>query len=316
MDNSGCLDDPSGCLLALWRRFPGGHGAPGLCKWPAMQLGCDVRVTGTTFARWFRVGAAQVNRFLTFCISAIARLGFAARAVLYLCLGFLVVRVGSGGAGRPDFPGTLHQLEAAFGRTLVVALSCGFAGYAVWRWNEAGRNPEHRSIWARAEIAVRGAFHAWLALSAARVALGRMIETHPIERWTGLALSFPFGNVAVCLAAAGLTAFAYSDARSAQRGQVSTHLQPARLSPHTRFGVVWTSRLGMAARAIVSISIAVALFRAGVVTLSPNGVDMADIVTQVAHDIVGAGVVAAVGIGLMAYGVYLATLACWRHMPG
>src|SRR4051812_1871043 len=102
-----------------------------------------------------------------------ARLGFAARATLYLCLGFTACRVVYGAAVRPDFPGTLQQLAAAFGSAVVFMLAVGFGGYAVWRWNEAIKNPEHRRVWQRVDIATRGCLHGWSASICSHRSFGR-----------------------------------------------------------------------------------------------------------------------------------------------
>jgi hypothetical protein len=70
----------------------------------------------------------------------------------------------------------------------------------------------------------------------------------------------------------------------------------------------------MAARAAAFGTMAVAVLRVGAgATAVP--VDMADLFERLAQGYAGAGFVFVTGIGLMAYGVYLAVLAWMRRLP-
>lgn len=68
-----------------------------------------------------------------------ARVGFAARGVLYLLVGVLAVRIGLTGTNeQADRGGALTEIAATpFGAALLWALGVGLAGMTVWRLSEA-----------------------------------------------------------------------------------------------------------------------------------------------------------------------------------
>jgi hypothetical protein len=247
-------------------------------------------------------------------IKALGRIGYVARALLYASLGVLTCKVAVTGRGRADFAGTFVALNVIGGRPLLVVLACGLWGYAVWRWTEAARNPERRSLWSRGDIAARGVIYAWLGVVAARFALGGILERRPARHWVDLALGYPMGQAVVFAVGAFLAAFVWNEATLARRGTVSAHLQSAGPAPQEWWAVRFASRLGMAARAAAFGTMAAALLQVGAGATSVP-VDMADLFQGLSRGYAGAGFLFATGIGLMSYAVYLAVLAWMRRLP-
>src|SRR6478735_2298294 len=67
-----------------------------------------------------------------------ARVGLAARGVVYIIMGLLAVLVALGAQAHIDQRGALTEVLAQpFGTVLVVLLAVGFACYALWRISEA-----------------------------------------------------------------------------------------------------------------------------------------------------------------------------------
>lgn len=112
--------------------------------------------------------AEQAHRSVT--VRGFARLGFAARGLLWLVVGLLALSVLSGDDQQTDPGGALRAIVAKpFGEVLLVALVVGFLGYAAWRLLSAavGHQDEdgaHRSAH-RVVSFVDGLIHLALAVS-------------------------------------------------------------------------------------------------------------------------------------------------------
>ncbi len=102
----------------------------------------------------------------------LTRLGFAARGLLYIVVGLLVI-----GAGRAeDASGVLEYLRGGVGRWLVYAMAAGFAGYGLWRLADAllaiECRGEENEKWKRIGAGVSAAVHLYLAKQSWDIAAG------------------------------------------------------------------------------------------------------------------------------------------------
>ncbi|WP_018502852.1 DUF1206 domain-containing protein [Parafrankia discariae] len=68
-----------------------------------------------------------------------ARLGFAARGLVYILIGIIALQIAFGGSGeRANRQGALREIsDKPFGTAVLVLLVIGFIGYALWRLLEA-----------------------------------------------------------------------------------------------------------------------------------------------------------------------------------
>ena len=93
----------------------------------------------------------------------LTRLGFAARGLLYIVIGLLVI-----GTGRAeDAAGVLEYLSDGVGKWLLIVMAGGFGGYGVWRLCDAvlgieNRGDEHEAR-KRAAAGISGVVHLYLA---------------------------------------------------------------------------------------------------------------------------------------------------------
>jgi len=246
-------------------------------------------------------------------VRVFARFGYATRGSLYALLGGLACRYAVTGRGRADFAGTLTELHAAAGSSLLIAAAIGLWGYALWRFVEAIRNPEGRSLWSRQDIAIRGAMHGWLGATAAHFAVVHWTEPQPVRQWVITAFTYPLGNAVVFAAGLGLLWFSWSEARLAQSGVITRHLDGSDVSRQGLEAIHYVGRLGMVGRAVAFGLVAVALVRASFHAFLD--VDLADIFAQLCATVPGRFMVFGVGLALAAYGMYLGALASHRRVP-
>ena len=117
-------------------------------------------------------------------MTLMARIGFAARGLVYIMVGWLALDVAANGGETTDNQGALGTLaNAPLGHALLAICAIGFAGYAIWRLTEAITDPENRSRtikgkFERAGYAFSGLTHVGLATAAARLALKQTRAQH------------------------------------------------------------------------------------------------------------------------------------------
>lgn len=111
-------------------------------------------------------------------VDRLARLGLAARGLVYLLIAWTAVRIatsGGGGGGEADRKGAMATFaHNAAGKVVLVAMAVGFAGYAIWRLTEVvwgHRDDDGASRWVKrgaslCRAVLYGVF-AWSAMRAA-----------------------------------------------------------------------------------------------------------------------------------------------------
>jgi hypothetical protein len=256
-------------------------------------------------------------------IERLARLGFAAKALLYMTVGALAVSaaVGLGSTATPGKHDALFTLlEAPLGRVLIGVMATGLFGYAAWRIIEAVFDPDgHHGMKAvahRVKSAVTGAIHIMIGITAVKLAIGDFTigrEGDEARHWTARALDTPGGAIALWALASGLIAYGAYQLYNAWRAKLDKRLALGRMKQDTRNLVVALSRFGIAARGVVFIAMGGVLAgavrdhdpkRAGGLQAS-----LRELVGEI-----GRWPFAAVAAGLIAYGIYQLINARYRRI--
>jgi hypothetical protein len=269
-----------------------------------------------------RDGAEMVAQQAAPWIEGLARVGYAAKGVLYATVGFLAAEAAMGWGGRTtDSRGALKSvLGAPYGRALLGVVALGLAGYALWRLVQAVTDPEHKGTGAkgislRVSYAFRGLVHGALALSAARLALGQGSDAgrrDGSEVWTGRLLEAPGGTWLVWLAAAAVIGFALYQLYRGWHAKLGRQLAIGQLPPGTAHWVVHVSRFGIAARGVVFGLIGVLLARAAASGNAAQAGGIRDSLRELGR--MGRWPLVVAGVGLIAYGVYEMVNARYRRI--
>lgn len=253
-------------------------------------------------------------------IERLARIGFAAKALLYATIGLLAAHMPFGEGALATTNGAMHSVQhAPFGRFFIALVAVGLIGYAVWRLIEAWLDPERRGtgvkgLALRASFAFRAIIHAALAVTAVRLAVGSPVEGdgNDAERWASRALGVTGGRwllwvVALCVAGYGL----YQIYR-AFAAKLSKQLELGRISRELGYWIIGVGRLGIAARGIVFSVIGFLLATAALrkSPASAGGVD--DALQSLSR--LGRWPFGAIAFGLVAYGVYELLNARYRRI--
>ena len=239
----------------------------------------------------------------------LTRLGFAARGLLYIVVGILVLQ-----AGRAEDPnGVLEYLAAGVGRWLLLAMAGGFIGYGLWRLADAALGIESRGhdkeALKRLAAGVSGVVHLYLAKQALEVGLGDsgLSENGARDQAREL-LQVPGGALVLGLIAAALLgAGAYQLVIAFKCSFLR------KLDDQVReTWVKWLGRAGYAARGIVFLLVGFFAARAALAD-SPQGVGG----MEQALEWLSSPIDLIVAAGLMLFGVFGLIEAWYRriHTP-
>lgn len=253
-------------------------------------------------------------------VEPLARVGFAAKGVVYLLLGGLALRfaVGEGG-GITDAHGALtNLLHEPYGRLLIGALAAGLGLYAAWRALEAfadanGKGTSPGGLAARAAYAGSAAVYGTLAIDAARIASasrgdgqGNTAAVPP------MLFESLIGEWAIGAAAVALIVYGALQIRRAFSRRLSDRLSLSHVSARAGVAVVRLSRVGIGARAVVLAVTGVVMFRRLESLQAAADTGTAESLRLLAALPTGRWILGCIAAGLMAYGLFQFVQARYR----
>lgn len=252
-------------------------------------------------------------------IERLARVGYIAKAVLYGTVGLLAAGAAFGHGESTDTRGAMVKLVGApFGRLLLVIIALGLFGYAAWRCTSAIVDPENRGrdlrgLALRGSFLVRGVAHAVLGYSAMHLALsGAGEQGDRSKQATDVAMHVPGGVWLIWSAAIVVGGYGVFQLYRAAAAKLSKQLHQERMRAEVGRWIVGVSRFGIAARGLVFLAIAWTVSRAAAEHNPANAGGIDDALDKLAG--LGPLPYAAIGGGLIAYGVYELLNARYRRI--
>ena len=258
-------------------------------------------------------------------IERVARLGFAAKALLYVIVGVMALQAALGnGGGTMGSSGALAELLGKpFGRALLMVMALGLLGYAMWRVIEGVTDPERRGstpkgLALRASFVVRGLVHGGLGVEAIRLAMWRRggvsSGDDKAEHWAARALAAPFGEWLLGLVGAAFVGYGLYQLYRAYAAKLSKQLDLAALGRDAGQMAVRISRFGIGARGVVFAMIGVLLGRAALGHDASRAGGVGDALRALGNGPQGRIILCTVALGMIAYGVYECIQARYRRI--
>jgi len=251
-------------------------------------------------------------------VERLARLGYAAKALLYGTIGVLAAEAALGPRGKvTDTRGALRTVGGQeFGSAFLVLIALGFFGYAAWRLVEAVLDPERRgtdwkALATRAGFAIRGLMHGAFGITALRMTAGRHSGGgNQAQHWAARSLELPAGGLLVGAAGLAIAGYGVYQLYRAWAAKLGTQLRLGQAPAGLRQWIVGVSRFGIAARGLVFCLIGWFLAKSGLRHDAGEAAGLRESLGTVAE--MGRWPFAAVAIGLAAYGVYELVNARYR----
>src|SRR5712691_398216 len=186
-----------------------------------------------------------------------ARLGYAAKGVVYLIIGFLAAKLSTGqGGSATDQQGALHTIyDQPLGKFLLIVVTIGLLAFALWSFIQAiydteGKGSKAKGIIERIGYAVVGIAYMALAFGAYQIATGTgsggNSSSTSTQDATAKLLKLPFGVplvVIVGLVVLGVAVYLYAKAYNAK---FQRRLALSNLRPQVRKSMISLGRLGYA----------------------------------------------------------------------
>lgn len=253
-------------------------------------------------------------------IERLARLGYASIGIVYMIVGGLAAAagLGKGGSTGGQKSALLVILRQPFGRIALGVIALGLVGYTLWRLVSAATDSEHRGSDAkglalRAASAGRGLIYGAITIEVVRLMLNRggggSSGDREAKHWAARLMEQPLGPWLVGAAGLGIVAYGAYQLYAAWDAKLSKRLSLGEMDDRVRRKVVAVSRFGIGARGLVFFVIGGSVVVAAV-KHNPGAVRG----TSGALASLPDPVLAVVGVGLAAYGVYALVNARYRRI--
>ena len=257
-------------------------------------------------------------------VERLARVGLAARTLVWFVLGGLVLRLalGQGGADQSaDQSGALKSIAGTpLGGALMVALTLGFLVWALYRLlcDAVGHRDvsDTKKRWAhRGKAAVEGLIYLVATASAVRVLTGgRSDSEEQTNSVTAAVMGVTGGRTLVGLAGVGLVAVAAALAWRALHREHASKLEHFRVPRSLRRPAVTVGVVGLVGRSAVVALIGAFLVNAAV-RFDPEqakGLDAS--LRAVAEQPFGQALLALAAVGILGYALWSLIETLWRDL--
>ncbi len=252
----------------------------------------------------------------------LARLGYATEGAVYTLIGLLAAGAAFGTGGRVTGQrGTFEVVaESPSGSVLLGLIALGFLGYALWRSVQAIADPDGegdgvKALGKRVGYGVSALVYAGLAFSAAGLVLGTASHGGGPDDWTALLLSWPLGQVLVVGVGAAVVGVGLHELYQAYKADFLEYLKLGEMGEKVRKWTERWGRLGIAARGMVFGIVGVFLIRAALQYDPQQARGLGGALQTLAQQPLGRWLLGAVALGFVAYGLFMLSVARYRHIP-
>lgn len=243
-------------------------------------------------------------------IDTFVRLGYLAKALVYVLVGVLALKlaIGASGGRITDPGGALYVvLGQPFGQTLLIVLAIGLLTYALWeilRAIFARAHHAHEGWLDRALTIVRALVYVAIGVKALKLGLGLRAGDSGPEPLVREALQWPLGEWLIAIAGLGVGWYGLVEIKDAIVGQLEPDLDGATLRSRAGNWALQVARAGIGSRGVLLTLLGVGVVRAALAhrPSEASGLDRSLMVLNAMPQ--GTLLLAAAAAGVFAYGIY------------
>lgn len=244
-------------------------------------------------------------------VAVLARLGLAARGLVFLVLGLLALSVARGSDAQADQSGALEQVqETPVGGPLLLVLGIGFAGYAAWLLLEAAVGDGALD---RLRSGAKGLVYAALSVSTFRF-LSRGEGGASAESRTAQVMEQPGGRAVVAVAGLALLGIGAYLAYKGLRRKHAECLEGYRVPRRLHRPAVVVGAVGYVGRGVTLGLVGAFLLRAAASSDSTQAKGLDAALQAVASQPYGRVLLALTAVGVLAYALWSFVEAAYRDL--
>jgi len=254
-------------------------------------------------------------------VERLARFGYATKGAVYAIVGGLALAVAIGAGGRTTDPhGALETIGAQpFGVLLLILVTVGLVGYALWRLFQAVADPDRegrdvKGIAKRVGHGISALVYLGLAFSAGQLAMATGGGGGSLQDWTAWLLSQPFGQGLVIGVGAAVSLYGIFQLYQTYEAQFREYLKLDEMSAREETWIIRGGRLGYAARGVVFGVVGVFMMQAALRSDPNQATGLGGALQELLQQPFGPWTLATVAFGLVAYGLFMSALAWYRRI--
>lgn len=259
-------------------------------------------------------------------VEGFARVGNIAKGTVYILVGLLAAQAAMGpGEDAEGTTGALATLlTEPLGTVMLAIIALGLVAHALWRFSQAlldsgDEGSDVKGLARRAAHFGSGIVYGGLALFSAQLILGSSGGSggggsNAAEDWTARLLALPMGRWLVGLGGLAAIAIGLYYAYRAFNTDMEELFNTGQMSEGEERATRWIALVGRAARGFVIGIVGVLLIQAAWQYDPSEAGGLSDALSALARQPFGPWLLAAVAIGLIAFGFFCFAKARYRHV--
>ncbi len=257
-------------------------------------------------------------------VERLARVGYAAKGIVYIVIGFLAAQAAFTGGGKTtNSQGALTTIfQQPFGQFLLGIVGVGLAGYALWRFVEAGLDSENKGsdakgLATRAGYICSGVAYALLSFTAFQLITGAAHSaagSTGTQDWIARLLSLPFGQGIVGLIGLVVIGLGIGQFVKGYKADLDKKLKLSEIPQTFRSWAIVSGRWGYMARGIVFTILGGFFVEAAVHSNPQQAKGIGSALDLVAEQPYGPLLMGIIAVGLISYGIFMLVEARYRRV--
>ncbi len=254
-------------------------------------------------------------------VRVMARFGYVAKGVVYATIGLLAMLEALGMGGRTASPdGAMQSIGSRpLGGFLLVLLSAGLAGYALWKVVQGVMDPDDRGSDAHGAIrrvayVGSGAIHGLLAYTAAQSVFGAEDTSEDAMAASAMAYQPPVGRILVTVVGIAVIGVGLYQLYAAYGAKFRGELALGRMGEARDMWTTLLGRIGTAARALAIGAAGAFLVLAAYQSDPQETRGLGGALETIQQQPLGSYMLGVIAAGLVLYGLFMFLVARYRYI--